>query len=325
METKPDTTLVISQAKLKLLYERMMLCRLFEDKSYELFSQNMIPGTLHLYAGQEAVAVGVVEALHSDDYIESTHRGHGHCVAKGADLGLMMAELMGKKTGYCKGKGGSMHVADFSKGNLGAEGVVAAGLPIAVGAALAIKMKKRDQVIACFFGDGAANNGTFGESLNMASIWKLPVIFVCENNLYAMSVPQVYASSVRDIAVRAAGYNMPGVVVDGMDVIAVYQAASQAAERARRGDGPTLLECKTYRWRGHSRLKSHESKLFFPGEYDEWRKKDPLENFRRRNLLPREELEKIEREALEKIEGAITFAIDSSYPEPHEALEDVYA
>ncbi|MEM4246585.1 MAG: thiamine pyrophosphate-dependent dehydrogenase E1 component subunit alpha [Candidatus Bathyarchaeia archaeon] len=325
MEAGSELSVTIGKEKLKSLYEKMVLCRLFEDKAYELFSQNMIPGTLHLYAGQEAVAVGVIEALRSDDYIESTHRGHGHCVAKGADLGRMMAELMGKKTGYCKGKGGSMHVADFSKGNLGAEGVVAAGLPIAVGAALAIKLKRQDRVVACFFGDGAANNGTFGESLNMASIWKLPVIFVCENNLYAMSVPQVYASSVKDIAVRAAGYNMPGVVVDGMDVIAVYQAASQAAERARKGDGPTLLECKTYRWRGHSRLKSHESRLFFPGEYEEWRKKDPLTIFKQRNLIPAEELERIEKEAADRLEKAVQFAAESPYPDPQEALEDVYA
>ncbi len=315
----------INSEELRSLYRKMVLCRFFEDKSYELFSQNMIPGTLHLYAGQEAVAVGVIEALRNDDYIESTHRGHGHCVAKGADLGKMMAELMGKKTGYCKGKGGSMHVADFSIGNLGAEGVVAAGLPIAVGAALAIKLRKSDQVVACFFGDGAANNGTFGESLNMASIWGLPVIFVCENNLYAMSVPQAIASSVKDFAVRASGYNMPGIVVDGMDVLAVYQAAQRAIERARKGEGPTLLECKTYRWRGHSRLKSHESKLFFPGEYEEWRKKDPLDNFKMKKLIPPEEIERIENEVAQEIEKAVKFATDSPYPEPEEALEDVYA
>lgn len=315
----------IGREKLLELYRTMIRIRFFEDKAYELFSQNMIPGTLHLYAGEEAVAAGVCGNLRKDDYITSTHRGHGHCIAKGGDLKRMMAELMGKKKGYCKGKGGSMHIADMSIGILGAVGVVGAGLPIAVGAGLSAKLRGTDQVTTCFFGDGAANNGTFGESLNMAATWKLPVIFVCENNLYAMSVPYFAAFAVKNIADRAAGYGLPGVVVDGMDVVAVYKATRDAVERARRGEGPTLIECKTYRWRGHSRLKAHECKLYNPEEYEMWRKKDPINIFRERNYVESEVLEKIEREVAEEIDEAVKFAVESSLPEPEEALEDVYA
>ncbi len=315
----------IKEEKLIELYKIMVKIRQFEDKAYELFSQNMIPGTMHLYAGQEAVAAGVCGALREDDYVESTHRGHGHCIGKGADLKRMMAELMGKKTGYCKGKGGSMHIADFSKGNLGAEGVVAAGLPIAVGAALSAKLRKTDQVAVCFFGDGAANNGTFGESLNLAAIWKAPALFVCENNLYAMSVPASTAFAVPDISLRATGYGLPGVTVDGMDVIKVYEKTVEALGRARKGGGPTLIECKTYRWRGHSRLKDHECKLYSPNEIDEWKKRDPIESFKQQNILDEDMIKKIDADVEREIEESVKFAVESPYPEPHEALEDVYA
>jgi len=314
----------IPRDKLLQLYRSMVLIRRFEDKAYELFSQNLIPGTLHLYAGQEAVAAGVCGALRSDDYVESTHRGHGHCIAKGADVKRMMAELMGKRDGYCKGKGGSMHIADFNVGILGAEGIVGAGLPIAVGAALSCKLRGLDRVVACFFGDGAANNGTFGESLNMAAIWKLPVVFVCENNLYAMSVPYFKAFAVENIADRADGYGLPGVVVDGMDVLKVYQAAEMAVKRARRGEGPTLIECKTYRWRGHSRLKSHESKLYSPEEYDQWRKRDPLEVFKAKGLLSPGDISAIEKEVETLIGEAVEYALNSPYPKPEEAVEEIY-
>lgn len=314
----------VPRDKILYLYRSMVLIRRFEDKAYELFSQNLIPGTLHLYAGQEAVAAGVCGALRGDDYVESTHRGHGHCIAKGADVKRMMAELMGKRDGCCKGKGGSMHIADFNVGILGAEGIVGAGLPIAVGAALSCKLQGLDRVVACFFGDGAANNGTFGESLNMAAIWKLPVVFVCENNLYAMSVPYFKAFAVENIAGRAEGYGLPGVVVDGMDVLKVYQAAAVAVDRARRGEGPTLIECKTYRWRGHSRLKSHESKLYAPDEYERWRKRDPIEVFKAKGLLSREEVSAIEEEVEALIDEAVEYALNSPYPEPEEAVKDIY-
>ncbi|MDH5532610.1 MAG: thiamine pyrophosphate-dependent dehydrogenase E1 component subunit alpha, partial [Candidatus Bathyarchaeota archaeon] len=233
------------------VYRKMLEIRRFEEKVYDLYGENLVPGTIHLYAGQEAVAAGVCANLRSDDYITSTHRGHGHCIAKGAQLKRVMAEILGKKTGYCSGKGGSMHIADFSIGMLGATAVVGAGLPIAAGAGLSIRLRKTDQVVACFFGEGASNQGTFHEGINMAAIWKLPVLFVCENNLYAMGTRQSIVMAIENVADRATAYGIPGVVVDGNDVMAVYEAAREAVERARSGKGPTLMECKTYRHKGH--------------------------------------------------------------------------
>ncbi|MDH5441859.1 MAG: thiamine pyrophosphate-dependent dehydrogenase E1 component subunit alpha, partial [Candidatus Bathyarchaeota archaeon] len=248
----------------------MLEIRRFEEKVWDLFGRNLIPGTLHLYIGEEATAVGVCVNLRVDDYITSTHRGHGHCIAKEARLEPMMAELLGKKTGYCKGKGGSMHVADASVGILGATAVVGSGIPIAVGAGLSCKMRKTDQVVACFFGDGASNNGTFHESLNMAAIWKLPIVFVCENNLYAMGTRISNVTAIDNIAQRAIAYGMPGVTVDGNDAVAVFQAARGAVERARKGEGPTLLECQTYRHKGHSRF---DPATYRPQEeVEEWMK-----------------------------------------------------
>jgi len=308
------------------LFEKMLEIRRFEEKVWDLFGRNLIPGTLHLYIGEEATAVGVCVNLRVDDYITSTHRGHGHCIAKEARLEPMMAELLGKKTGYCKGKGGSMHVADASVGILGATAVVGSGIPIAVGAGLSCKMRKTDQVVACFFGDGASNNGTFHESLNMAAIWKLPIVFVCENNLYAMGTRISNVTAIDNIARRAVAYGMPGVTVDGNDAVAVFQAAREAVERARKGEGPTLLECQTYRHKGHSRF---DPATYRPQEeVEEWMKRDPIVRLRKKlteeQILSEEEAGEIDKRIIDEVEAAAGFALGSSYPELEEALEDVF-
>jgi pyruvate dehydrogenase E1 component alpha subunit len=315
------------KTKLIEMYMRMLQIRYFEEKVFELYGQNLVPGTIHLYAGEEAVAVGVCSNMRRDDYIISTHRGHGHCIAKGADLGKTMAEILGKKTGYCKGKGGSMHIADFNIGMLGATAVVGAGIPIASGAGLSIKLRGTDQVAACFFGDGASNQGTFHEGINMAAIWKLPVIFVCENNLYAMGTRQSIVMAIENVADRAAAYGIPGLSVDGNDVLAIYEAASEAVKRARKGEGPTLIECKTYRQKGHSRF---DPAAYRPkAEVEEWLKKDPITRFKNKlvenGTLTEQGAEKLSREAKEAVEDAVKFAIESPFPQPEEALEDVYA
>lgn len=317
----------LTKEKLIEMYRKMLEIRLFEEKVFELYAQNLVPGTIHLYTGQEAVAVGVCSALRKDDYITSTHRGHGHCIAKGAELKRVMAEILGRRTGYCMGKGGSMHIADFSIGVLGATAVVGAGIPIAAGAGLSIKLRKTDQVAACFFGDGASNQGTFHEGINMAAVWKLPVIFACENNLYAMGTRQSLVMAIENIADRASAYGIPGVAVDGNDVLAVYEATVKAVERARKGEGPTLIECKTYRHRGHSRV---DPARYRPKEEVEaWLAKDPIKRFRERLLqtasLTEGEIRQIEEEASAKVEEAVKFAIESPHPAPEEALEDVYA
>jgi pyruvate dehydrogenase E1 component alpha subunit len=309
------------------MYRKMLEIRLFEEKVFDLYGQNLVPGTIHLYAGEEAVAVGVCSNLNVDDYITSTHRGHGHCIAKGADLRRTMAEILGKKTGYCKGKGGSMHIADFAVGMLGATAVVGAGLPIAVGAGLSAKLRKTSQVVACFFGEGASNQGAFHESINMASVWALPVVFVCENNLYAMGTRQSRIMSVQNVADRASAYGIPGVMVDGNDVFVVYEAARTAVERARAGKGPTLIECKTYRHKGHSRVDS--GKYRPKEEVEEWLGKDPIKRFRQamlgNGILTQTELEHVEKEVADEVADAVKFALDSPYPEGKEALENVYA
>lgn len=320
-------TLGLTKEELLRMYRKMLEIRLFEEKVFELYAQGLIPGTIHLYSGQEAVAVGVCSALRKDDYITSTHRGHGHCIAKGAELRRVMAEILGKKTGYCKGKGGSMHIADFSIGMLGATAIVGAGIPIAAGAGLSIKLRGTDQVVACFFGEGASNQGTFHEGVNIAAVWKLPVIFVCENNLYAMGTRQSMVMVLNDVANRATSYGIPGVVVDGNDVLAVYEAARDAVERARSGKGPTLIECKTYRQRGHSRV---DPARYRPKEEVEvWLRRDPIKLFKeglaRAGILDGGETQRIEEEVSAEIEEAVKFAIESPYPDPEEALEDVYA
>jgi pyruvate dehydrogenase E1 component alpha subunit len=309
------------------LYRTMVTIRKFETLAGEMFAAGKIPGFIHLSIGQEASSVGVCSVLRPDDYITTTHRGHGHVIAKGADLKKMFAELMGRKTGYCKGKGGSMHIADFSIGILGANGVVAGGFPIAVGVGLSIKLRKTDQVVVCFFGDGASNRGTFHEALNMAAIWKLPILFVCENNCYASTTRTSYACSVVDIASRAKGYNIPGVSVDGNDLLAVREAAADAVGRARRGEGPTLLENKTYRRRGH--FEGDPQKYRKQEEVAEWEQKnDPL--FRFTSTLKKKKIltQELEKEIQEKVEGelreAVQFAEASEFPKPEEALEGMF-
>jgi pyruvate dehydrogenase E1 component alpha subunit len=318
---------MLDNSKLLDMHRQMLTIRFFEEKVSELYGQNLVPGTIHLYAGEEAVAVGVCANLRRDDYITSTHRGHGHCIAKGARLDKTMAEILGRKTGYCKGKGGSMHIADFSVGMLGATAVVGAGIPIATGAGLSIKLRGTDQVAACFFGDGASNQGTFHEGINLAAVWHLPVVFVCENNLYAMGTRQTRVMLIDNIADRAASYGIPGVVVDGNDVLAVFEATREAVERARRGEGPTLLECKTYRLKGHSRF---DPAAYRPkDEVNEWLKKDAIARFQARllemGITTESEIQRIIDKARNDVEEATKFALESPFPQPAEALDDVYA
>lgn len=321
--TTPSPT---EPAVLLELFRKVVLIREFEEHVFELFGKNLIPGTLHLYTGQEGVAAGVCQALNQEDLVQSTHRGHGHCLAKGADPSPMMAELFGKATGLCKGKGGSMHIVDMSKGIIGATGVVASGLPLAVGAALSAQMRKSGQVVACFFGDGASNNGTFHESLNMASLWKLPVVFVCENNFYAMGTRISKATINETIAERAGAYRMPGVTVMGNDAEAVYHAAVEAVARARAGEGPTLLECTTYRHRGHSRFDP--AKYRPEQEVKDWLAKDPVAILRdrviSRGATDASGAAAIETEIRAVVEDAGRFAQDSPDPEPATATQDVY-
>ncbi|WP_026961445.1 thiamine pyrophosphate-dependent dehydrogenase E1 component subunit alpha [Alicyclobacillus herbarius] len=309
------------------MFRKMVEIRRFEDAVHELFAKGKLPGFVHLYAGEEAVAVGVCAHLTDADSITSTHRGHGHCIAKGCDLDGMMAEIYGKATGLCKGKGGSMHIADLTKGMLGANGIVGGGFPLACGAALTAKRRGTEQVAVCFFGDGANNQGTFHEGLNLAAIWRLPVIFVAENNGYAEATPFSYASSCKRIADRAAGYSMPGVVVDGKDVVAVYQAAAEAVQRARQGDGPTLIECITYRNYGHFEGDAQTYKV------KEERKRhledlDAITRFRSYlvdgGLAQEAELTRIEAEVQAAVEHAIQFADESPLPSVDDLYEDVY-
>ena len=311
------------------IYRKMITIRNFDRTAVEEFHQGNIPGVVHSYIGEEAVAVGVCTALRYDDKIVSTHRGHGHTIAKGADIKLMMAELFGRRNGYCHGKGGSMHIADFSIGMLGANGIVGAGLPIATGAALAAKMEGSERVAAAFFGDGASNEGAFHSSLNLASIWKLPAIFVCENNRWAGTVPASYGLSVEDVSVRATSYGIPGVTVDGTDVLAVYEAMEKAVQRARKGDGPTLLECKTYRWYIHSEQFGNPPDPRPQDEIDLALRHDPIAIFAsrliERGVTDKASLRKMDEEAKLAVEAAIIFAKNSPHPEPEEAMQDLFA
>jgi TPP-dependent pyruvate/acetoin dehydrogenase alpha subunit len=309
------------------LYKKMLTVRAFEEKAGELFAENLIPGFIHLSIGEEASSVGTCSVLRDDDYVASTHRGHGHLIAKGADPKKMFAELFGKKTGYCKGKGGSMHIADFSIGILGANGVVGGGFPIIIGAGLSIKLRKSDQVGVVFFGDGAANRGTFHEAANMAAIWKLPVIFVCENNLYASTTPAKYSLGGGSVAGRAAAYGMPGYVVNGNDILEVRKTVGVAVKQAREGNGPSIVENKTYRFRGH-----------FEGDPQRYRAKKEIEDFRRKGdpiqlfkaALKKERIltEKLDKnlrdEVTTLIEEAVRYAQDQPLPQPEEALEDLF-
>lgn len=317
----------VSKETMRDMYLRMVRIRQFETKAQNMFAEGIFPGFLHLYLGEEAVATGVCSCLRTDDYITSTHRGHGHIIAKGGDLKFMMAELCGKATGYCKGKDGSMHIADREKGILGANGIVGAGHDIAVGAGLSVLYRGTDQVCACFFGDGSTNQGTFHEALNMASIWKLPIIFVCENNNYGISMSQSRHQNIKDVADRGVAYGIPGVAVDGNDVMAVMEAASAAVDRARKGQGPTLLECKTYRWRGH--FEGDPGKYKPKAEQEAWLKKDPLPRFqtflKENQFLTQEELDALDRQVTEELEAAVQFAQESPDPTPDSVVQDVYS
>ena len=309
------------------MYERMQTIRQFEDRVKVEFGKGKIPGFVHLYAGEEAVAVGICANLTDADFMTSTHRGHGHCIAKGVDVKGMMAELYGKATGICKGKGGSMHIADMDKGMLGANGIVGGGPPLACGSGLTAKTRKTDQVTICFFGDGASEQGTLHESLNLAAIWDLPVVFIAENNGYAESTPSTYHCSVENIADRAAAYNMPGVTVDGNDIFAVHEAAGEAIARARVGQGPTLLECKTYRFNGHFEGDAQTYKV--PEENEKYRTTlDPIKLFREnvlaRNAVAENELQVVDERVQSAIDAAVAFAEDSPFPKTQETFTDVY-
>lgn len=307
-------------------YRKMVLIRKFEMCASKLFAQNKLPGFLHLYVGEEAVATGVCSALEVTDYITSTHRGHGHLIAKGGDVKKMMAELFAKETGYCKGKGGSMHISDRDKGILGANGIVGAGIPIATGAAFASKYKGDGRVAVSFFGDGAANRGTFHEALNMAAAFKLPAVFVCENNLFAISVCARYHMAISDISDRAAAYGMPGYSIDGNDVELVYETTKAAAERARRGEGPTLIECKTWRHRGHYEGDPDDYRT--AEEKAEWMQKDPIERLAKRlieeGICTQAELDAIASDADKLLAEAIDEAEAAPVPSVSALMADIY-
>jgi len=319
--------MALEKEKLIDMYRVMVRIRTFEERVAKEFAAGNILGAAHLYAGEEAVAAGACANLRPDDYIISTHRGHGHLIAKGGKTERMMAELYGKKTGYNKGKGGSMHIADMEIGILGANAIVGAGIPIAGGAALSAQMRGTDQVVICFLGDGATNTGRFHEGVNLAAIWNLPVVYVIENNMYAEATALSAVCKLVKLSDRAKAYGIPGKTIDGNDVLAVYEAVAEAVTRARKGQGPTLVECKTYRQRGHFEgdLQTYRTK----GEVSEWMGKDPIPRFRKQmikmGVLTGDDADKIGQEIKEEIEKAVKFAEESPYPAPEEALEDVYA
>jgi len=311
------------------LYECMVRIRTFEESAGKLMEDGKIPGALHLYVGQEAVASGIMAHLSADDQITSTHRGHGHLIAKGGAFDRMFAELFGKSTGYCKGKGGSMHISNMALGMLGANGIVGGGPPIAVGAAFSNRFRKTKNVAIAFFGDGASNEGSFHEAANMAALYRLPVVFTCENNGYGEYTAQAKHQAIIDVADRAAGYGMPGVIVDGMDVVAVYEAAGAAIDRARKGQGPTLLECKTYRFYDHVGVRGMGLSYRTDEELKRWRERDPIGMFEtmliERKLLTGEKAANIKEKVQAEVDAGIKFAEESPMPGVDELLDDVYA
>ena len=319
----------ISNKTLLDMHKRMVRIRLFEEAAGKLMEDGKVPGALHLYVGQEAVAAGVMVHLTNKDQITSTHRGHGHLIAKGGEFNKMYAELYGKSTGYCKGKGGSMHICDMDLGMLGANGIVGGGPPIAMGAAFSNKFRKTKDVSATFFGDGASNEGAFHEAANMAALFKLPIVFVCENNGYGEYTAQVNHQAVVDVADRAAGYGMPGVVVDGMDAIAVYEAAGEADARARAGHGPTLLECKTYRYYDHVGVRGMGLKYRSDEEVEQWQQRDAIERIEahiiEQGVATAKKLDNVHKATQKEVEEGIAFAEASPMPEASALLEDVYA
>jgi pyruvate dehydrogenase E1 component alpha subunit len=309
------------------MLKKMLQIRYFEEQVDQFYMLGEVHGTGHLYIGMEATAVGSIMAIKKDDLITSTHRGHGHCIAKGASLDLMMAELLGKAIGYCKGKGGSMHIADISLGILGANGIVGGGIAIATGAALALKEQKTNQIVLCFFGDGATNQGVFHESLNMASIWKLPVLYIIENNKYGMGFPVSKAVNIDNLSKRAYSYGIKGLTIDGNDVAGVYTTVSKLAEEIRSGNGPILLECETYRWKGHSRMDAERYRS--KEEVESWKAKCPIKAFKKylvdNNVASLLEIDDIENKVKHEIAEAGKFAKESAFPCPESALDDVYA
>jgi TPP-dependent pyruvate/acetoin dehydrogenase alpha subunit len=320
--------LPITNEELKKMFKTMLTIRRFEERAIDDFRNGKLPGFIHSYIGQEAIAVGVCAHLRKDDRIVSNHRGHGHCIAKGADMKRMMAEIYAKKTGYCKGKGGSMHIADFQIGMLGANGIVAAGLPIATGSALAAQLEGGDRISVVFFGDGAVGEGEFHETLNLASIWKLPIVYVCENNEYGVNTATSYSMAAENVADRAVAYSMPGVVADGNDLVTVYETAEKAVKRARTGEGPTLVEFKTYRWRGHFEGDGLPD-LRPKAEIEAWKKKCPVA-FTKKYLLENgiadeQELEAMNDDIMAQVQAAVDFAVESPLPNPEDALEDIFS
>ncbi len=312
---------------LQEMLQTMHNIRAFELRAEQLYALGRVHGTMHLSVGQEATAVGASFAMQEDDYLLNHHRGHGHCMAWGASIDRMMAEFLGKETGYCRGRGGSMHIADVENNNLGANGIVAGGVPIAVGVGLSIKMRKTAQVCLVIFGDGAANEGAFHESLNMASIWRLPVVYLCENNQYAMSMSVEHAFNIANISQRASSYGIPGITVDGNDVIAVYLAVREAAERARRREGPTLVEAKTYRYKGHS--KSDRQAYRAREEVKDWQdNRDPITRFetllQAAGVINEAEIQAIGEQAVKTIDNAVAFSDNSPEPDVNSILEGVY-
>ena len=316
----------IEKKRLVGIYRTMLTIRRFEEKALELFEANLLRGSVHLYIGEEAIAATICSLLQETDYITSTHRGHGHCIAKGADVGRTLAELMGRETGYCKGRGGSMHIADTTKGNLGANAIVGAGIPIATGAALSSVLRASGQVAVSFFGDGASNQGVFHEALNLGALWKLPPVYVCENNGFGISVAVGKSTSVADISQRAAAYGIPGVTVDGNDVFAIDRAARTAIERARAGDGPTLIECKTYRWKGH--WTGDPEVYRTRNEVEAWKNKCPIKRLEahlvKEKLMSEDEMKQVAVEVGALIDGAERFARESPEPDTSRVLDDVY-
>jgi len=319
--------MTVSKERAEDLFETMVTIRKFEEMACGLYKRGLIRGAMHVYTGQEAVAAGACDVIEEEDYITSTHRGHGHCIAKGGELDKMAAELLGKSTGYCGGKGGSMHIADPNLGILGANGIVGGSIGLAAGAGLTSKMKDTDRVTICFFGDGASNQGIFHESVNLAAIWDLPVVYLCENNKYGISGPAEEMVAIDDVSERAAAYDIPGKTIDGNDVLEVAEAVEEAVERARAGEGPSLIEAKTYRWKGHF---VGDPCVYIPeGELEKWKEKCPIERFKNyvteEDILEKSRLQKIEEAVEEEIEEAEEFAKQSPEPAKEDLYKDVFA
>lgn len=327
-QTAPESLVqTLPRAKLEWMLQKMCETRYFEEKAEELYTRGLVHGTMHLSIGMEASPIGSIAALEPDDLIVNHHRGHGHTIAKGADITKMMGEFLGKEPGYCRGRGGSMHIVDMAHGNMGATGVVGSGIPIAAGVALALQMKQSPQVLLCFFGDGATNEGAFHEALNLASIWHLPVVFICDNNHYGMSMPYRQSMNIPNISLRAGSYGMPGVTVDGNSVLAVYQTVKECVDRARAGNGPALVENLTYRWRGHS--KSDRNLYRTMQEIEEWMQRCPIKRFKQlligSAILSASEIEAIDRQAKATIDQAAEQAVQMPEPSPDNMEDEVYA